>query len=134
MIKMSNSIWFLLLGVLATWVIGSLLSEWRMQTGNYIVEQVLSTILEAPMIALTLIWLIVSFPFIFLWKFFRNAIRGVTIDHWNAVKIPKYWVCGSLRLCYDSRARALTNKVFLVRLVRPRGIVHRPLLDRREKL
>ena len=130
---MSDCIWFLLLGVLATWVIGSLLFEWRARTGNYVIEQVLDAFLEAPVIALALIWLIVSFPFIFLWKFFRNAIRGVTIDRWNAVKIPKYWVCGSLRLCYDNRAKALTNKVFLVRLVRPRGIVHLPLLDKREK-
>lgn len=131
---MSDCIWFLLLGVLMTWVIGSLLFAWREQTGNYIIEQVLDAILEAPAIALALIWLIVSTPFIFLWKFFRNTFRGVTVDTWERTQITKFWKIGNLRLCFDPKARALVNKVFLVRIVRPQtGIIHTPVLRTSDK-
>lgn len=133
MIKMSDCICFLLLGVLMTWVIGSLLFEWRERTCNYITEQVLDAFLEAPAIVLALVWLVVSFPFVFVWKFFRNAIKGVSIDTWNRVKVPKYWVIGNFRLCYDNRARAWVNKVFLVRIIKPGNLVHEPALEMRKR-
>ena len=126
---------FLVLGsVLITWFTLSALNWWRAQTGNYIVEQVLDIIVDAPMVLLALIWLIVSTPFIFLWKFFRNTFRGVTVDTWERVQITKFWKIGNLRLCFDPKARALVNKVLLVRIVRPQtGIIHTPVLRMSDK-
>ena len=121
-------------GVLIAWFTLSALNWWRAQTGNYITEQVLDIIVDAPMVLLALIWLIVSTPFIFLWKFFRNTFRGVTIDTWERVQITKFWKIGNLRLCFDPKARALVNKVFLVRIVRPQtGIIHTPVLRMNDK-
>ena len=120
---------FLVLGGVLAWFTLSALNWWKEQTGNYITEQVLDIIVYAPMMLLTLIWLIASTPFIFLWKFFRNTFRGVTVDTWERTQITKFWKIGNLRLCFDPKARALVNKVFLVRIVRPQtGIIHSPVL------
>ena len=129
-----DTLFLVLGGMLITWFTLSALNWWRAQTGNYITEQVLDIIVDAPMVLLALIWLIVSTPFIFLWKFFRNTFRGVTIDTWERVQITKFWKIGNLRLCFDPKARALVNKVFLVRIVRPQtGIIHTPVLRMNDK-
>ena len=129
-----DTLFLVLGGVLIAWFTLSALNWWRQQTGNYITEQVLDIIVDAPMVLLALIWLIVSTPFIFLWKFFRNTFRGVTIDTWERVQITKFWKIGNLRLCFDPKARALVNKVFLVRIVRPQtGIIHTPVLRTSDK-
>jgi hypothetical protein len=115
--------------VFVTWFTLSALNWWREQTINRITEQVLATVVDAPMVLLALIWLIVSTPFVFLWKFFRNTFRGVTVDTWERVQITKFWKIGNLRLCFDPKARALVNKVFLVRIVYPQAnIIHTPAL------
>lgn len=115
--------------VFVTWFTLSALNWWREQTTNRITEQVLATVVDAPMVLLALIWLIMSTPFVFLWKFFRNAFRGVTVDTWERVQITKFWKIGNLRLCFDPKARALVNKVFLVRIVYPQtNIIHTPAL------
>jgi hypothetical protein len=132
--KKMDTLFLVLGGVLVAWFTLSALNWWREQTGNYITEQVLGTIVDAPMVLLALIWLIVSTPFIFLWKFFRNTFRGVTVDTWERVQITKFWKIGNLRLCFDPKARALVNKVFLVRIVRPQtGIIHTPVLRMSDK-
>jgi hypothetical protein len=132
--KKMDTLFLVLGGVLIAWFTLSALNWWREQTGSYITEQVLSTIVDAPMVLLALIWLIVSTPFIFLWKFFRNTFRGVTVDTWERVQITKFWKIGNLRLCFDPKARALVNKVFLVRIVRPQaGIIHTPVLRTSDK-
>ena len=124
-----DTLFLVLGGVLIAWFTLSALNWWKEQTGNYITEQVLDIIVYAPMVLLTMIWLIVSTPFIFLWKFFRNTFRGVTVDTWERTQITKFWKIGNLRLCFDPKARALVNKVFLVRIVRPQtGIIHSPVL------
>ncbi len=124
-----DALFFTLGGVLIAWFALSALNLWRSQTSNYITEQVLEIITNAPMMLLVFIWLIVSFPFIFLWKFFRNTFKGVTLDTFNRCKITKFWKIGNLRLCFDPKARAVVNKVFLVRIVRPQdGIIHTPTL------
>ena len=129
-----DTLFLVLGGVLIAWFTLSALNWWRQQTGNYITEQVLDIIVDAPMVLLALIWLIVSTPFIFLWKFFRNTFRGVTVDTWKRTQITKFWKIGNLRLCFDPKARALVNKVFLVRIVRPQtGIIHTPVLRTSDK-
>jgi hypothetical protein len=131
MIKM-DSLFFILLGVLVTWFDLSALHMWGESTDNHTAEQVLEIIVNAPMITVGLLGVLLSFPFIWLWKFFRNAIKGVSIDTWNRVKVPKYWVIGNFRLCYDNRAKAWVNKVFLVRVIKPGNLVHEPALEMRK--
>lgn len=133
MIKMSDCVWFFLLGVLMMWFILSFLRLWEEHTLSYTTEQFLDIIMSAPMVLIHIIYMVIVFPFMWLWKFFRNAVRGVSIDAWNAVKVPKYWVFGNFRLCYDNRAKAWINKVFLVRIVRTGDLVHVPALEKRNR-
>lgn len=129
-----DTLFLVLGGVLIAWFTLSALSLWRDYTNSYITEQVLEAIVDAPMELLVLIWLIVSTPFIFLWRFFRNTFRGVTVDTWERAQITKFWKIGNLRLCFDPEARALVNKVFLVRIARPQtGIIHTPPLRMNDK-
>lgn len=129
-----DTLFFVLGGVLIAWFTLSALSWWRDYTDSHITEQILDIIVNAPIVLLTLIWLIVSTPFIFLWRFFRNTFRGVTVDTWERAQITKFWKIGNLRLCFDPKARALVNKVFLVRIVRPQtGIIHTPVLRMNDK-
>ena len=124
-----DTLFLVLGGVLIAWFTLSALNWWREQTDNYITEQVLDIIVNAPMGLVALIWLIVSTPFVFLWRFFRNAFRGVTVDTWERTHITKFRKIGNFRLCFDPKARALVNKVFLVRIVRPQAnIIHTPAL------
>ena len=86
-----DTLFLVLGGVLIAWFTLSALSLWRDYTNSYITEQVLDIIVDAPMELLALIWLIVSTPFIFLWRFFRNTFRGVMVDTWERAQITKFW-------------------------------------------
>lgn len=137
---MNECAWFFLLGVWVTWFIFSLLRLWEEHTLSHTTEQILDSIMSIPAMliyivcmAIVIICIVIAFPFMWLWKFFRNAVRGVSIDTWNKVKVPKYWVFGNFRLCYDNRAKALLNKVFLVRIVRTGDLVHVPALEERNR-
>ena len=60
---------------------------------------------------------------------FRNAVKGVSAQCWERNKPDRYWKTGNLYWCYDPKARALCNKLFLVRVVVPREtIAHEPRL------
>ena len=124
-----DGFFFILLGVLVTWFTLSALHMWWENTDNHTTEQVLEIIINAPLITVFGLVDLISFPFICVWKFFRNVFRGVTIDTFNKCNITKFWKIGNLRLCFDPKARALCNKVFLVRIVQPQTeIVHTPKL------
>lgn len=63
---------------------------------------------------------IIFLPIAIVWKFFRNAIRGVSVECWEKFSSNiHYWKLGCLRLCHDKTARAISNKWFLVRIVKP---------------
>ena len=63
---------------------------------------------------------IIFLPTAIVWKFFRNAVRGVSVECWEKFSSNiRYWKLGCLRLCHDKTARAISNKWFLVRIVKP---------------
>jgi hypothetical protein len=62
---------------------------------------------------------IILYPIACIWLFFRNAIKGVSEQAWENAKITHFWKLGCFRFCYDPDARKLTNKLFLVRIVKP---------------
>ena len=73
----------------------------------------LTTLLE---IVLT----IVLFPFVFLWKLFRNVIKPVKSE---AIQNLKLWsdsvhVVGPIYFCHDKEAKRLANKCFFYRIIR----------------
>ena len=118
------------LGIFGMWVILGGLFVWFTKTSSYVVEDILECIIPLPWVVVAVLYVIVATPFICIWKFFRNAIRGVSVECWDRAKINHYWKIGCFRLCYDPKARAISNKLFLVRIVNPASyIVHTPQIQ-----
>lgn len=61
----------------------------------------------------------IVFPCACIWKFFRNAIKGVSVECWEKFNAPPHLKFGCFRLCHDKTARKWCNRFFLVRIVKP---------------
>ena len=119
----------ILLSVLITWMVMGALYTWKEETCNNTLYNVLDYAISLPWVVLTGIFIIIWYPFMLIWKFIRNAVKPVTQEAWDRVKIEKYFKIGNLYICYDQKARAFCNKLFLVRIARPRyAIAHDPVL------
>ena len=119
----------IILAVVITWSILACLYVWKEEARTNALYDVLTTIICCPVAVVYVCYLIISYPIIFAWKFFRNAVKGVSADCWARAKIKKYWKCGNFYFCYDEKARALENKVFLVRVVKPADTIkHEPII------
>ena len=119
----------ILLSVLITWMVMGALYTWKEETCNNTLYNVLDYAISLPWVVLTGIFIIIWYPFMLIWKFIRNAVKPVTQEAWDRVKIEKYLKIGNLYICYDQKARAFCNKLFLVRIARPRNaIAHDPAL------
>lgn len=105
------------LGILAGYIILSFLHEelWGQRWMNFIqlpyllIMGILEIILE-----------IILFPFIFLWKLFRNVIRPVKSE---AIQNLKLWddsvhVVGPIYFCHDKTTKRFVNKFFFYRVIR----------------
>ena len=120
----------ILLSVLITWMVIGALYTWKEETCNNTLYNILDYAISLPWVVLTGIFIIVWYPFMLIWKFIRNAVKPVTQEAWDRVKIEKYLKIGNLYICYDQKARAFCNKLFLVRIARPRNaIAHDPVLS-----
>ena len=120
----------IILSVLITWMVMGALYTWKEETCNNTLYNILDYAISLPWVVLTGIFIIICYPFMLIWKFFRNAIKGVTVECWEKAKIKKYWKLGNLYFCWDSRARAWQNKLFLVRVVEPANrIIHTPRIE-----
>ena len=106
-----------LLGILAGYIILSFVHEelWGQRWMNFIqfpylfIMGILEIILE-----------IILFPFLFLWKLFRNVIRPVKSE---AIQNLKLWddsvhVVGPIYFCHDKKAKRFVNKFFFYRVIR----------------
>ena len=104
-----------LLGIFAGYIILSFLHEelWGQRWMNFIqlpyllIMGILEIILE-----------IILFPFIFVWKLFRNVIRPVKSE---AIQNLKLWddsthLFGSIYFCHDKTAKRIVNKIFFYRV------------------
>lgn len=103
------------LGILAGYIILSFVHEelWGQRWMNFIqfpyllITGILEIILE-----------IILFPFLFLWKLFRNVIRPVKSE---AIQNLKLWndsvhVVGPIYFCHDKTAKRIANKFFFYRV------------------
>lgn len=104
------------LGILAGYIILSFLHEkwWGQKWMNFIqlpyllIYAILEIILE-----------IILFPFIFLWKLFRNVIKPVkseAVQNLNLWKRAKH-VVGPIYFIYDNKAKRIVNKCFFFRTI-----------------
>lgn len=105
------------LGILAGYIILSFLHEelWGQRWMNFIQFPYLLI-----MDTLDIILEIILFPFIFLWKLFRNVIRPVKSE---AIQNLKLWddsvhVVGPIYFCHDKTAKRIANKFFFYRVIR----------------
>ena len=119
----------ILLSALITWMVIGALYAWKEETCNNTLWNILDYAISLPWVVLTGIFIIIWYPFMLIWKFIRNAVKPVTQEAWDRVKIEKYLKIGNLYICYDQKARAFCNKLFLVRIAQPRNaIAHDPVL------
>lgn len=125
------SIWLsAILGAISMWVVLGALFSWYEETSNNTLYNILDRVITLPWIVLGVVVVVIWYPFLCVWKFFRNAIKGVSVKCWETHKPDRYWKTGNLYWCYDKKARAFCNKLFLVRVVVPsETIAHYPKLE-----
>lgn len=111
--------YIIIFAILSVWFSFSLLYYWKEETRSRKVERVLDFVLKLPLTAAMGITLAIAFPISLYWKFFRNAIRGVSLRTWEKAGIRRFLAFGNFRLVYDQKAKKPYNRFFLVRIVRP---------------
>ena len=117
----------ILLSILSTWLVLGALFYWYEETSNNTLYNILDRAITLPWLVVFAICVVVWYPFLLIWKFFRNAIKGVSATAWERYKPDRHLKMGNFYLCFDPKARALCNKFFLVRVVVPREtIAHEP--------
>lgn len=122
-----NEFWYVVCGAVGMWVLIGALYGWKCETPSIGLETILEIIISLPWVILAGVAVVVWYPFFCLWKFFRNAIKGVSATAWERYKPDRHLKMGNFYLCFDPKARALCNKFFLVRVVVPReSIAHDP--------
>lgn len=103
------------LGILAGYVILSFMHErfWGQTFMNIIqlpyllIMAIVEIILEA-----------ILFPFIFLWKLFRNVNKPVKLEAIQNLKLmdDSTHLFGSIYFCHDKKAKRIVNKFFFYRV------------------
>lgn len=125
---MSNVLWAVI-GAVSMWALIGALYTWKEETSNNIVYNVLDYAIALPWVVLAVVFVIISYPFLLIWKFIRNAVRPVSQEAWDKCKFKHYFKIGNFRVVYDEKARAFCNKLFLVRIAHPSNhIVHDPVI------
>ena len=125
---MSNVLWVVISAV-SMWALIGALYTWKEETSNNIVYNVLDYAIALPWVVLAVVFVIISYPFLLIWKFIRNAVRPVSQEAWDKCKFKHYFKIGNFRVVYDEKARAFCNKLFLVRIAHPSNhIVHDPVV------
>ncbi len=125
---MSNVLWAVI-GAVSMWALIGALYTWKEETSNNIVYNVLDYAIALPWVILAVVFVIISYPFLLIWKFIRNAVRPVSQEAWDKCKFKHYFKIGNFRVVYDEKARAFCNKLFLVRIAHPSNhIVHDPVV------
>ena len=103
------------LGILAGYIILSFVHEelWGQRWMNFIQFPYLLI-----MNTLDIILEIILFPFIFLWKLFRNVIRPVKSEAIQNLKLmdDSTHLFGSIYFCHDKTAKRIVNKFFFYRV------------------
>lgn len=105
------------LGILAGYIILSFVHEelWGQRWMNFIqlpyllIMGIVEIILE-----------ILLFPFVFLWKLFRNVSKPVKLEAIQNLKLmdDSTHLFGSIYFCHDKKAKKITSKFFFYRVIR----------------
>ena len=103
------------LGILAGYIILSFVHEelWGQRWMNFIqlpyllIMGIVEIILE-----------ILLFPFVFLWKLFRNLSKPVKLEAIQNLKLmdDSTHLFGSIYFCHDKTAKRIVNKIFFYRV------------------
>ena len=107
-------LWFIG-GVLAGWVILSILHEYFW--GQRFIE-----IIELPVVVLEFILELILAPFVWVYLvFFRHTLKPVELERIKELKIMEdsKHLFGSFYICFDKKARRLSNKIFCYRVKKP---------------
>ena len=122
---MSNWLMFVL-GAVGMWVLLGAVYGWMCECSSRGLENILEIVLSLPWVILAGVAVVVWYPFFCLWKFFRNAIKPVSQQAWDKCHFENNFLAiGNFRIVYDKKARALCNKLFLVRIAKPADEVQR---------
>ena len=111
---------YMSLSAVGMWLIIGALFYWYEETSNNVLYNILDRAITLPWLAIFAVFVVAWYPFLLIWKFFRNAFRGVSVGAWETHHPAHYFNIGNLYFCYDNKARALCNKIYLVRVVRPK--------------
>ena len=114
------------IGAFVMWVVLAVLFTGYQKTYS----EVLEVVVALPVVVAVFAFAILCFPFLLIWKFVRNAVKGVSQEVWDKAKLKHFKRIGNICFVYDDRARAFQNKFFMVRLVpsKGKGIVHEPMV------
>ena len=82
---MSNVLWAVI-GAGSMWALIGALYTWKEETSNNIVYNVLDYAIALPWVVLAVVFVIISYPFLLIWKFIRNAVRPVSQEAWDKCK------------------------------------------------
>lgn len=99
------------------YIIGALVMWWLVSFIEG--ETHICGVLEFPMLVTQIVLVIVSFPFICIYKiFFRHTIKPVTYEQVAKANIMKdsKRLFDDLYICFDKDAKKLRNKMFLFRI------------------
>lgn len=101
-----------LLGALFAWFAVSFIEEYTHICG----------VLEFPMIVMNVVLEIIIFPFVLFWCIFLchtiKPVNSEAIEKANIWKDSKH-LFGSVYICFDWKAKRLSNKVFLFKVKPP---------------
>ena len=120
-----NEFWYAVCGAGGMWVLSGALYGWKCETLSRGLENILEIVISLPWVILAGVVVVVWYPFFCLWKFSRNAIKGVSQQAWDRCHFEHYFAIGNFRIVHDKKARALCNKLFLVRISKPAEEVQR---------
>ena len=73
-------------GAVAMWVLLGALFFWYDETANSSIYNFLDRVITLPWLIIYGVFVMVMFPLVCIWKFFRNAIKGVSLEAWNKYK------------------------------------------------
>lgn len=107
-------LWFIG-GLFAGWVILSILHEYFW--GQRFIE-----IIELPCVVFEAILELILSPFVWVYLvFFRHTLHPVELERIKELKIMEdsKHLFGSLYICFDKKARRLSNKIFCYRVKKP---------------
>lgn len=116
---------FVAIGAVGMWIVLGAVYGWMCECSSRGLENILEIVLSLPWVILAGVAVVVWYPFFCLWKFSRNAIKPVSQKAWDKCHFENFWAVGNFRFVYDKKARALCNKLFLVRIAKPADEVQR---------